>query len=275
MSKNKVIQHTKQRFCCISVLFYLYYEHKEFPEETKMMYKHWKKILLALTSLFWVSCDNDPSSASGDPANSSIQKPSPNSAAGGQETSSAAEESSISSKVDPNVKSSSSTIAAKYGVPSSSSIAAKYGVSSSSMIAAKYGVSSSVIAAKYGVSSSAIAAKYGVSSSMIAAKYGVPKPVCERVGKSKLVCDDGVTCTEAISETQQVPECTADQLCAKYGVVVVKETVYKCDDGKVYNEAEFRSKYNILDGAVDLYGCPSDICGPDTTIDNAKPLYGI
>ena len=143
------------------------------------------------------------------------------------------------------------------------------------MIAAKYGVSSSVIAAKYGVSSSAIAAKYGVSSSMIAAKYGVPKPVCERVGKSKLVCDDGVTCTEAISETQQVPECTADQLCAKYGVVVVKETVYKCDDGKVYNEAEFRSKYNILDGAVDLYGCPSDICGPDTTIDNAKPLYGI
>lgn len=248
------------------MLFYLYYKHKEFPEETQMMYKHWKKILLALTSLFWVSCDNDPSSASGDPANSSIQKPSPNSAASGQETSSAAEESSISSKADPNAKSSSSMIAAKYGVLKPSS---------SSSIAAKYGVSSSVIAAKYGVSSSAIAAKYGVSSSMIAAKYGVPKPTCERVGKSKLVCDDGVTCTEAITETQQVPECTADQLCAKYGVVVVKETVYKCDDGKVYNEAEFRSKYNILDGAVDLYGCPSDICGPDTTIDNAKPLYGI
>lgn len=209
-----------------------------------MMYKHWKKILLALTSLFWVSCDNDPSSASGDPANSSIQKPSPNSAASGQETSSAAEESSISSKADPNAKSSSSMIAAKYGVLKPSS-------------------------------SSSIAAKYGVSSSVIAAKYGVPKPTCERVDKSKLVCDDGVTCTEAITETQQVPECTADQLCAKYGVVVVKETVYKCDDGKVYNEAEFRSKYNILDGAVDLYGCPSDICGPDTTIDNAKPLYGI
>ncbi len=208
------------------------------------MYKHWKKILLALTSLFWVSCDNDPSSASGDPANSSIQKPSPNSAASGQETSSAAEESSISSKADPNAKSSSSMIAAKYGVLKPSS-------------------------------SSSIAAKYGVSSSVIAAKYGVPKPTCERVDKSKLVCDDGVTCTEAITETQQVPECTADQLCAKYGVVVVKETVYKCDDGKVYNEAEFRSKYNILDGAVDLYGCPSDICGPDTTIDNAKPLYGI
>jgi hypothetical protein len=120
-----------------------------------------------------------------------------------------------------------------------------------------------------------IAPKYGVpmSSSVIAAKYGVPMPVCERFD-SKLVCTDGVTCTETVSESTQAPECTGDQLCAKYGVVVVKETTYKCDDGKTYSEAEFLTKYNILDGAVDLYGCPSDICGPDTLVE-AQPLYGV
>jgi hypothetical protein len=97
---------------------------------------------------------------------------------------------------------------------------------------------------------------------------------CERKGK-KIACDDGVTCTEEETETAQTPQCSGDQICAKYGVVYVKETTYKCDDGRVYNYAEFQSKYNILDGAVDLYGCPSDICGPDTTIDEPKPLYGI
>ena len=123
-----------------------------------------------------------------------------------------------------------------------------------------------------------IAPKYGVpmSSSMVAAKYGVPMPTCENIGEGTYVCDDGVTCTDEISETMQAPECTGDQVCAKYGVVIVKDTVYKCDDGKTYNAAEFRNRYNILDGAVDLYGCPSDICGTeDTTFTEVMPLYGI
>jgi len=124
-----------------------------------------------------------------------------------------------------------------------------------------------------------IAPKYGVlmSSGMVAAKYGVlmPKTICKRTGSETLACDDGVTCTEAVSESAQAPECTADQVCAKYGVVVVKDTTYKCDDGKIYNEAEFRTKYNILDGAVDLYGCPSDICGPDSSLVDIQPLYDI
>ncbi len=220
-----------------------------------MLYKHWKKILLALTGFFWASCDNDPSSASDEsPSSSSIENQSSSSTTGGQESSSSAEEATSSSENTPNVTSSSS----------------KARSSSSEMIAPKYGVM---------MSSSEVAAKYGViapsSSSMIAAKYGVmmPSATCERTGKSKLVCDDGVTCEEIVSETMQSPECTGD-VCAKYGVVVVKETTYKCDDGKVYKAAEFRSKYDILDGAVDLYGCPSDICGPDTLVE-AQPLYGV
>lgn len=215
-----------------------------------MLYKHWKKILLALTGFFWASCENDPSSASEDsPSSSSIEKPSSSSATGGQESSSATEEEGSSSENTPNVTSSSS----KARSSSSEMIAPKYGVTMSS--------SSEMIAAKYGVIAPSS------SSESIAPKYGVMY-TCERKGK-KITCEDGLNCTEEVTETAQTPECTGDQVCAKYGVVYIKETTYKCDDGKVYNYAEFQSKYNILDGAVDLYGCPSDICGPVDTDDGA------
>ena len=224
-----------------------------------MFYKHWKKIALAVTSFFWVSCDNDPSSASEQPASSSSIEEIKSSATTGAPTSSSSTESAKSSATADDPDSSSATEEA-------ASSADKDEPNINSSTSYKRSSNSGIIAPKYGVqmSSSEIAAKYGVpmsSSEMVAPKYGVPMSFCERTGESTLTCDDGVTCTEVVTETQQVPECTGDQLCAKYGVVVVKETTYKCDNGKVYNYAEFQSKYTILDGAVDLYGCPSDICG--------------
>lgn len=209
-----------------------------------MLYKHWKKILLALTGFFWASCDNEPSSASDEsPSSSSIEKQSSSSTTGGQATSSSTEEATSSSSENAAVSSGDT--------PNATSS------SSENMIAPKYGVPMSS------------------SSEIIAAKYGVPMPTCENTGEGTYLCDDGVTCTEEVSETMQSPECTGD-VCAKYGVVIVKDTVYKCDDGKTYNAAEFRNRYNILDGAVDLYGCPSDICGTeDTTFTEVMPLYGI
>ena len=132
--------------------------------------------------------------------------------------------------------------------------------------AAEYGVpmsngSEPIIAPKYGVMIRDSIITDSISEPIIAAKYGVfiEKSTCEKID-DKLTCDDGLTCEEVTEETMQSPACDGD-VCAKYGVVIVKETTYKCSDGKVYNEAEFRSKYDILDGAVDLYGCPSDICG--------------
>ena len=226
-----------------------------------MLYKHWKKIALALTGFFWASCDNT-SSAEDDTTSSSstIDTPSSSSETGGPASS--AEEPPTSSSTEEQATSSSTD---EPNVSSSDDI----GKSSSSLgdIAAKYGVPIS--------SSSEIAAKYGVpisSSSMIVAKYGVMMPTCKKI-ESKLTCDDGVFCTESETETKQYPPCDGD-VCTKYGVVIVKESTYKCSDGKTYNEAEFRSKYQILDGAVDLYGCPSDICGPDTLIEE-QPLYGV
>ncbi len=226
-----------------------------------MLYKHWKKVLLSLTAFFWASCDTTSSADDGNDT-PPIDNPDPrsSSATEGADTSSASRtpESSAEAASSADEATASSSSAA---TPASSD---DRNVESSD---ARVSSSETIVAPKYGVpmSSSMIAAKYGViapssSSESIAPKYGVMF-TCERKGK-KIACDDGVTCTEEETETAQTPQCSVDQICAKYGVVYVKETAYKCDDGRVYNYAEFQSKYNILDGAVDLYGCPSDICGP-------------
>ena len=232
-----------------------------------MLYKHWKKVLLSLTAFFWASCD--------DPASSNTSEEPVSSASVDQPASSAAVTPPGSSASTEGGSSAEATSSAAEN-PASSEAAAESSDTDTSAASSSDNpnVASSGSVAKSS-SDGMIAPKYGVpmSSSVIAAKYGVPMPVCERFD-SKLVCTDGVTCTETVSESTQAPECTGDQLCAKYGVVVVKETTYKCDDGKTYSEAEFLTKYNILDGAVDLYGCPSDICGPDTLVE-AQPLYGV
>ena len=240
-----------------------------------MLYKHWKKILLSLTAFFWASCD-DTASASNEPeSSSSVEAPKSSAVTGG--TSSSSTETAPESSATDNPASSVAAAESSDTETSAASSSDTPNIGSSNSTARSS--SAEMIAPKYGVpmSSSMVAAKYGVlmpssSSEMVAPKYGVMF-TCERKGK-KIACEDGVTCTEIVTETQQVPECSGDQVCAKYGIVVVKETTYKCDDGKVYNYAEFQSKYTILDGAVDLYGCPSDICWPDTLVE-AQPLYGI
>ncbi len=226
-----------------------------------MLYKHWKKVLLSLTALFWASCDTT-SSADDDGSTPSIDNPDPRS--------SSATEGVDASSASTTPESSAEAASSADEAPSSSSSEAAPASSDTPNVTssdARVSSSETIVAPKYGVPISSS------SETIVAPKYGVMF-TCERKGK-KIACDDGVTCTEEETETAQTPQCSGDQICAKYGVVYVKETTYKCDDGRVYNYAEFQSKYNILDGAVDLYGCPSDICGPDTTIDEPKPLYGI
>jgi len=225
-----------------------------------MFYKHWKKILLSLTAFFWASCDNS-SSAEDDNASSSssaIETPKSSSATASPESSSTTEGPATSSETATPESSSSAEGAASSASEDDPNITSSTSVDKSSS-------SMGEIAAKYGVPMS--------SSSMVAAKYGIMMPTCEKF-ESNLTCDDGVTCTEETKESFESTPCDGD-VCAKYGVVIVKESTYKCSDGKTYNEAEFRSKYQILDGAVDLYGCPSDICGPDTLIEENLPLYGV
>ena len=166
------------------------------------MYKHWKKILLAMTAFFWNACDN----------NSTPTAPqiTPNSSSG--------------TNVEPT---SSSAVA-----PSSSSVKEKVSSSSKGMIAPKYGVP---------VMSSS---SQGFEAVPL---YGVVSNVCVKSeNDSTLNCNGGVTCVESVTEKTQIPSCSGDQICAKYGVVIIKNQVYKCDDGNVYNEAEFKARYDIL-----------------------------
>ena len=247
------------------------------------MYKHWKKILLAMTAFFWNSCDNSstptapqvtPNSSSGtniEPTSSSATNTPVSSSAVENATPSSSEQNPGSSAVAPNpssssVKAKSSSAAA----PASSSVKEKVSSSSLDQNADLYGCPPDVCGAE--LSSSAgmiIAPKYGVpmsssSKGMIAPKYGVPvmssssqgfeavplygvvSNVCVKAENDSTLSCNGVTCVESVTEKTQIPSCSGDQICAKYGVVVIRDTTYKCDDGKVYNEAEFKARYDIL-----------------------------
>ena len=251
------------------------------------MYKHWKKILLAMTAFFWNACDNSstPTAPQITPDSSSGTNVGPASSSVAETTSSAVEESRSSSAVNatssatpPPVSSavgetSSSSVTAKSSsavAPSSSSVKEKVSSSSLDQNADLYGCPPDVCGAELSSSAGMIAPKYGVpmsssSKGMIAPKYGVPvmssssqgfedvplygvsSNVCVKAeNDSTLSCNGGVTCTESVTENTQFPSCSGDQICAKYGVVIIKDKTYKCSDGKVYNEAEFKARYDVM-----------------------------
>ncbi len=234
-----------------------------------------------MTAFFWNACDNSstPTAPQITPDSSSGTNVEPTSSSAAETTSSATVESRSSSAVNatssatpPPVSSavgetSSSSVTAKSSsatAPSSSSVKEKVSSSSKGMIAPKYGVlmsssSKGMIAPKYGVPMSSsskgmIAPKYGVpvmSSSSPGFEdvplYGVSSNVCVKAeNDSTLSCNGGVTCTESVTENTQFPSCSGDQICAKYGVVIIKDKTYKCSDGKVYNEAEFKARYDVM-----------------------------
>lgn len=242
------------------------------------MYKHWKKILLAMTAFFWNACDNNstptapqvtPDSSSGtniEPASSSTISPSSSEASSSATATNPASSSAVnatSSATPPPVSSavgetSSSSVTAKSSsavASSSSSVKEKVSSSSLDQNADLYGCPPDVCGAE--LSSSAgmiIAPKYGVpvmSSSSQGFEdvplYGVSSNVCVKAeNDSTLNCNGGVTCVESVTEKSQFPSCSGDQICAKYGVVIIKDKIYKCSDGKVYNEAEFKARYDML-----------------------------
>jgi hypothetical protein len=214
------------------------------------MYKHWKKFLLALTTFFWNACDNGASPAA------PVFPDSSSSTTNGQNSSSSIENSSSSSTVETQ-SSSSSDVQSSSSAESSSSVES----SSSSPIAESSSGEIEVVPL------------YGV--------YMDKETCTTHQGDNVYECTDGVTCVESTADEEQAPvtrdptEVTAKygvvykpEVTAKYGVVYVKDKVYTCSDGKVYNEAEFRANYNtiIIDETVVLYGPPCAFdgsCGED------------
>lgn len=174
------------------------------------MYKHWKKILLAMTAFFWNACDNN--------STPTAPQVTPDSSSG--------------TNIEPTSSSATNTPVSSSAVaPSSSSVKEKVSSSSKGMVAPKYGVPI--------MSSSS----QGFEAVPL---YGVVSNVCVKSENDSTLSCNGVTCTESVTEKSQLPSCSGDQICAKYGVVVIRDTTYKCDDGKVYNEAEFKARYDTI-----------------------------
>lgn len=99
--------------------------------------------------------------------------------------------------------------------------------------------------------------------------YGIPNELVtclQNQGETTMTCGDGVTCKEEVNESW-VPEFECvDDICPDYGVVKIQEKTYDCD-GTVYNEAQFRSRYNKMTVVSD----PEQ----DTTFKDMQPvLYG-
>lgn len=218
-----------------------------------MIYKHWKKAALALTALFWASCDESSTSATAisqeqENSSSSIE-PLSTSSSSTENTGSQTETSSSSTETE-----SSST-----GISSSSSEA---GISS-----ANKSESSSSSDFEIGVQPI-----YGVIIEEITCtKDSATSPTPESDSTTTYKCEDGLTCvaTETVRwgglpcSTMETEDGLVE-MCPDYGVTAYPELSFSCDDGKVYNEDEFRSRYKVInklhvkddlqDSIIALYG---------------------
>ena len=229
-----------------------------------MLYKHWKKIALALAGFFWASCDDtssSPVSVENETPSSSVTEgtSSGSNASTGTEAASSGEAEATSATSSAESASSNASNPGSEAGNTESSASAENPRSSSNPLDEPvdlYGCPSDICDpftpdTLYGV----IAAKYGVMAPIdsdtlvqITAKYGVyAKVACEasqnNTGNTVYKCEDGVTCEEDSKVDLQSQPCEGD-VCPKYGVVVVSEKQYKCDNGKVYNEAEFQMYYD-------------------------------
>ena len=185
-----------------------------------MLYKHWKKIALALTGFFWSGCEDTGSSAV------CLYGPDPNySSPGNQEYSS----SDPSTSSETKVSSSSRDFQA---IP-------LYGVSQAVLISSSSKESSS--------SMEIPVPAYGVFGGMSCYEDASSKVTQGQTTKTTYRCDDGVTCQEEATESWKPEFECIEEICPDYGVVAITEKTYTCDDGNTYNYAEFISRYNKMD----------------------------
>ena len=181
-----------------------------------MLYKHWKKIALALTGFFWASCEDTVTSTApeyGCPSDGCGQ-----------------------------------------GLDDGSSSSTDDEVSSSSLehqFMPLYGVSEKVFDSSSSMEESSssfteVAPAYGVPGQIACFEDPAAKETLGQGVRTVYRCDDGVTCQEEVNE-RWVPEseCIED-ICPDYGVVAITEKTYTCDDGNTYHYAEFISRYKKM-----------------------------
>lgn len=230
--------------------------------------KHWRKIILALTTAFWSSCDSDSttnppvecegqecvqesSSSTEAPSSSSTETPSSSSI-----ESSSSEEIQMSatlygvfySSSDPSFSSSSSDIDALYGVFYSSSDPSFSSSSETPSSSNSDAALSSSEDIQY--SSSLYGVFYSSSDPSFSSSSEQRKIICYNYNSNgKITCDDGLTCEETVNP---ISDCTEGP-CPVYGVPSPQDISYKCDNDETYTPEEFLKDHEIWSNAA-LYG---------------------
>jgi len=198
--------------------------------------KHWRKIILALTTAFWSSCDSD--STTNPPVECEGQECV-------QESSSSTETTSFSSTETPS--SSSIESSSSEDIRYSSSL---YGVFYSSSDPSFSSSSCSDIEALYGVFySSSETPSSSSSNAALSSSSEQNKIKCYEDANNEITCNDGLTCEE---KTTPIYDCTEGP-CPAYGVPSYQDISYKCDNNETYTEEEFLKDHEIYRN-VPLYG---------------------
>ena len=207
--------------------------------------KHWRKIILALTTAFWSSCDSD--STTNPPVECEGQECVQESSSSTETPSSSSIESSSSEDIQMS--------AMLYGVFYSSSDPS-FSSSSCSEIEALYGIfyssSDAALSSSEDIqySSSLYGVFYSSSDPSFSSSSEQRKIICYNYNSNgKITCDDGLTCEETVNP---ISDCTEGP-CPLYGVPSSQDISYKCDNNQTYTEEEFLKDHEIWSNAA-LYG---------------------
>lgn len=207
--------------------------------------KHWRKIILALTTAFWSSCDSD--STTNPPVECEGQECVQESSSSTETPSSSSIESSSSEDIQMS--------AMLYGVFYSSSDPS-FSSSSCSEIEALYGIfyssSDAALSSSEDIqySSSLYGVFYSSSDPSFSSSSEQRKIICYNYNSNgKITCDDGLTCEETVNP---ISDCTEGP-CPVYGVPSPQDISYKCDNDETYTQEEFLKDHEI-NRPVALYG---------------------
>lgn len=231
-----------------------------------MFYRHWKKVALALTAFFWVGCDDSTSVApvavanNPDPeqSSSSIENtltPSSSSETGNTGEASQTSSSSAASSSAEQVQSSSDSFEGMHAI-------ALYGVRIDMDVS----------------SSSTEPTRTPCYPDNLTTETNDATNVNSSTRQTTLRCEDGVICVESEREISGSLPCDTEEteeglltICPDYGIVSISEKTYMCD-GKVYNEAEFQSRYSkeIRKISCEVFGTEVECANGDSFIIEEK-----
>ena len=203
-----------------------------------MFYRHWKKVALALTSFFWVGCDDSTSVAPVAVANN----PDPEQSSSSIEntlTPSSSSETGNTGEASQTSSSSAASSSAEQVQSSSDSFEGMHAI-------ALYGVRIDLDVS----SSSTEPARTPCYPDNLTTETNDATNVNSSTRQTTLRCEDGVICVESEREISGSLPCDTEEteeglltICPDYGIVSISEKTYMCD-GKVYNEAEFLTRYS-------------------------------